>query len=122
MLGSERRFQRVYRAPIEKHGDAGRQQRLNRRGGALLLRRRKEDVLTDLPPKTEVVRSIELICAGAVEEEIQALQARKAKLARAILEGDSSQKLRFNEADLVALFGASIAPKWTIADSPDVGA
>ncbi|HEX7326207.1 MAG TPA: DEAD/DEAH box helicase [Rhodanobacteraceae bacterium] len=60
LLGSQRQFTRFYRTPIEKHGDAERQQRLNRRIGALLLRRRKEDVLTDLPPKTEIVRMLEL--------------------------------------------------------------
>ena len=60
LLGNERSFARVYRTPIEKHGDSDRQQRLSRRIGALLLRRRKEDVLTDLPPKTEILRSIDL--------------------------------------------------------------
>lgn len=60
LLGNERSFSRVYRTPIEKHGDADKQQRLNRRIGALLLRRRKEDVLTDLPPKTDILRSIDL--------------------------------------------------------------
>ncbi|MDX2299697.1 MAG: DEAD/DEAH box helicase [Xanthomonadaceae bacterium] len=60
LLGSERQFTRLYRNPIEKQGDAERQQRLNQRIGTLLLRRRKEDVLSDLPPKTEIVRRIEL--------------------------------------------------------------
>jgi superfamily II DNA or RNA helicase len=60
LLGSESYFTRTYRTPIEKHGDADRQARLNRRVALLLLRRRKEDVLADLPPKTEIVRSLEL--------------------------------------------------------------
>ncbi len=60
LLGSQRQFARHYRTPIEKHGDRERQQRLNRRIGPLLLRRRKDDVLTDLPPKTEIVRTLEL--------------------------------------------------------------
>ncbi len=60
LLGSQRQFVRHYRTPIEKHGDRERQQRLNRRIGPLLLRRRKDDVLTDLPPKTEIVRTLEL--------------------------------------------------------------
>jgi superfamily II DNA or RNA helicase len=60
LLGSQRQFARLYRAPIEKHGDSDRQQRLNRRIGPLLLRRRKDDVLTDLPAKTEIVRTLEL--------------------------------------------------------------
>jgi superfamily II DNA or RNA helicase len=60
LLGSQRQFARLYRTPIEKHGDVDRQQRLNRRIGPLLLRRRKDDVLTDLPAKTEIVRTLEL--------------------------------------------------------------
>ncbi|AGG90798.1 MULTISPECIES: DEAD/DEAH box helicase [Rhodanobacter] len=60
LLGSQHQFTRLYRTPIEKHGDVDRQQRLNRRIGPLLLRRRKDDVLTDLPPKTEIVRTLEL--------------------------------------------------------------
>src|SRR5690606_30566855 len=60
LLGSEKAFARAYRTPIEKHGDAERQQRLNKRVGPLLLRRRKEDVLTELPPKTEIVHPLEL--------------------------------------------------------------
>jgi superfamily II DNA or RNA helicase len=60
LLGSQRQFTKLYRTPIEKHADRDRQQRLNRRIGPLLLRRRKDDVLTDLPAKTEIVRTLEL--------------------------------------------------------------
>ncbi|MEO8778738.1 MAG: SNF2-related protein, partial [Rhodanobacter sp.] len=60
LLGSERQFTKLYRTPIEKHADGDRQQRLNQRIGALLLRRRKQDVLTDLPAKTEIVHKLEL--------------------------------------------------------------
>ncbi|WP_049624077.1 DEAD/DEAH box helicase, partial [Frateuria defendens] len=46
-----------------------------------------------------------LIARGTVEEKIQALQERKAELARAVLEGGgASTRLRFDEADLEALF------------------
>lgn len=60
LLGSARDFTRLFRTPIEKHGDADAQARLNRRVAALLLRRRKEDVLTELPGKTEIVHHLEL--------------------------------------------------------------
>jgi SNF2 family DNA or RNA helicase len=47
-----------------------------------------------------------LICKDTVEEKIQAMQARKAGLAQAVLEGGgSTQRLRFDEGDLEALFG-----------------
>jgi SNF2 family DNA or RNA helicase len=60
LLGSEKHFTKFFRTPIEKHGDVERRERLNRRIAPLLLRRRKEDVLSELPPKTEIVRRIEI--------------------------------------------------------------
>jgi len=45
-----------------------------------------------------------LICASTVEEKIQALQQRKADLARAVLDGGSTQAAKFEEADLADLF------------------
>ncbi|WP_238388243.1 DEAD/DEAH box helicase [Sinimarinibacterium sp. NLF-5-8] len=60
LLGTERGFATLYRTPIEKRGDAARQQRLNRRVAPLILRRRKIDVAPDLPPRTEIIRSIDL--------------------------------------------------------------
>lgn len=60
LLGGHKQFTKLYRTPIEKHGDGERQQRLNRRVGPLLLRRSKAQVLRDLPAKTEIVRTLEL--------------------------------------------------------------
>ncbi|HVH34932.1 MAG TPA: DEAD/DEAH box helicase [Tahibacter sp.] len=61
LLGDERAFVRHYRTPIEKHADAERQTKLHRRIAPLMLRRRKEDVLLDLPPKTVIERGVELV-------------------------------------------------------------
>ena len=59
-LGESKDFTRAWRTPIEKHGDLIRRELLARRVAPFILRRRKDDVATELPPKTEVVRSIEL--------------------------------------------------------------
>ena len=59
-LGDQQRFRRHWRTPIEQHGDRERRERLARRVAPFLLRRRKQDVLTELPPKTEIVRSVGL--------------------------------------------------------------
>ncbi|MCG6941995.1 MAG: DEAD/DEAH box helicase [Thiohalocapsa sp.] len=59
-LGDQQRFKRHWRTPIEQHGDGDRRERLARRVAPFLLRRRKQDVLTELPPKTEIVRSVAL--------------------------------------------------------------
>jgi hypothetical protein len=72
LLGSEKNFSRFYRTPIEKHGNVEQRERLQRRIAPLMLRRRKEDVLDDLPPKTEIVRKVEL--DGAQRELYETLR------------------------------------------------
>ena len=60
LLGDVRRFATVFRTPIEKQNDAERRTQLAERVRPFLLRRTKEEVLTELPPKTEVIRWVEL--------------------------------------------------------------
>jgi len=60
LLGNERSFAKYYRTPIEKHGDANQQARLNRRVAPFVLRRTKAEVAKELPPKTEIVQRVEL--------------------------------------------------------------
>ncbi|MFK7891494.1 MAG: DEAD/DEAH box helicase, partial [Granulosicoccus sp.] len=59
-LGSRKHFNRYFRSQIEKHGDTKRQQKLSALIRPFLLRRRKEQVATELPPKTEIVREVAL--------------------------------------------------------------
>lgn len=60
LLGDRKRFQTLFRTPIEKHGDAAAQARLNRRLRPFLLRRNKEEVAAELPPKTEILERVDL--------------------------------------------------------------
>lgn len=60
MLGSEPRFRSFFRTPIEKHGDQERRELLRRRISPFMLRRTKQDVVRELPPKTEIIRNVEL--------------------------------------------------------------
>ena len=60
LLGDERQFRRLFRTPIEKHADPERRLALAQRVAPFLLRRTKEQVATELPPKTEIVRPVEL--------------------------------------------------------------
>jgi hypothetical protein len=62
-LGSQQQFGRMYRTPIEKHHDPDRKKALAQRVRPFILRRRKEEVALDLPPKSEISRTVEL--AGA---------------------------------------------------------
>ena len=59
-LGSSKQFTRFWRTPIEKQADTRRRELLARRIRPFILRRKKEDVAQELPPKTIIVRSIEL--------------------------------------------------------------
>ena len=59
-LGDSKTFNRDYRTPIEKHGNSERMQHLTARIKPFLLRRKKEQVATELPPKTEIVHWVDL--------------------------------------------------------------
>jgi superfamily II DNA or RNA helicase len=59
LLGSEQQFKVFYANPIE-HGDEERAAALRATVGPYVLRRMKEQVAPELPPKTELVRSVEL--------------------------------------------------------------
>jgi SNF2 family DNA or RNA helicase len=60
LLGDRKSFARVWRNPIEKQGDRERSRLLARRVKPFLLRRTKEEVARELPPKTEIVERIDL--------------------------------------------------------------
>lgn len=60
LLGDRKKFTSLFRTPIEKHGDVAAQLRLNRRLRPFLLRRTKEEVAAELPPKTEILERVEL--------------------------------------------------------------
>ncbi|HTH41490.1 MAG TPA: SNF2-related protein [Rhodocyclaceae bacterium] len=59
-LGDKKNFSRVWRTPIEKHGNLLRRDLLASRIRPFVLRRRKEDVATELPPKSVILRTVEL--------------------------------------------------------------
>jgi hypothetical protein len=59
-LGTEQAFTDTYRKPIEKDGDPQRAADLKKRVAPLILRRTKDQVAKELPPKTELVHLIEL--------------------------------------------------------------
>jgi superfamily II DNA or RNA helicase len=60
LLGDAKRFSRVFRTPIEKKQDGDRRAVLSGRLKPFLLRRTKSLVAADLPPKTEILRPLEL--------------------------------------------------------------
>jgi len=60
LLGDELKFRRWYRMPIEQLGDEERLASLRQQVSPYLLRRLKEEVAKELPPKTEILRPVEL--------------------------------------------------------------
>jgi superfamily II DNA or RNA helicase len=60
LLGDEKTFNSNFRHPIERQDDPQRRHLLNRRIKPFLVRRTKDGVAKELPPKTEMVRKVEL--------------------------------------------------------------
>ncbi len=72
LLGDEMTFRRWYRVPIETKNDETRLEALRDLVAPYILRRHKRDVAKDLPPKTNVLRPVEL--RGAQRELYEAIR------------------------------------------------
>ncbi|MBP8807387.1 MAG: DEAD/DEAH box helicase [Kofleriaceae bacterium] len=72
MLGTADEFKASFRIPIEQHGETRRLDALRSRVRPYLLRRTKESVAKELPPKTEIVRAVDL--SGAQRELYEGLR------------------------------------------------
>jgi SNF2 family DNA or RNA helicase len=84
LLGDERQFKKLYRMPIEKNGDDERRAHLIRRIAPFILRRTKGQVVKELPPKTEIVRSVAL--AGAQRDLYETVRLALNEKVRAAVE------------------------------------
>ncbi|MFL5280240.1 MAG: SNF2-related protein [Rhodopila sp.] len=102
-LGSQRSFKSVYRTPIEKQGDPDRQALLNRRVRPFMLRRTKQEVVAELPPKTEITEPVELEAAQraiyeairlSMHARVQAAIAQKGLARSGIIILDALLKMR----------------------------
>lgn len=67
LLGNAESFRETFRTPIEKSGNQQRADALAQKIGALILRRTKDEVAKELPPKTEIPHLIEL---GSGEKDL----------------------------------------------------
>jgi superfamily II DNA or RNA helicase len=72
LLGSKDEFTTQFRAPIEERGDKVRLEALRDRVRPYILRRTKDAVATELPPKTQLVRAVEL--TGAQRELYESIR------------------------------------------------
>ncbi|MCB5273642.1 hypothetical protein BJG92_01166 [Arthrobacter sp. SO5] len=60
LFSSPKRFAEYYQKPVEKNGDKAQLDKLRRRVRPLMLRRTKEQVIHDLPPKQEQILEVVL--------------------------------------------------------------
>lgn len=84
LLGSEARFARRVRAPVERGGSVALRERLVDVLGPFLLRRTKEQVAGDLPGKTEIVQYVSL--EGAQRDLYEAVRSARSRELDEILE------------------------------------
>jgi SNF2 family DNA or RNA helicase len=83
LLGNAESFRARFRNPIERLGDERRLEALRERVAPFILRRTKDQVAPDLPPKTEIVRPVDL--TGAQRELYESIRvAAHARVRRAI--------------------------------------
>ncbi|MCQ6269608.1 DEAD/DEAH box helicase [Pseudarthrobacter sp. R1] len=60
LFSSPKRFAEYYQKPVEKNGDKGQLDKLRRRVRPLMMRRTKDQVIKDLPPKQEQILEVVL--------------------------------------------------------------
>ncbi|MEA3543620.1 MAG: DEAD/DEAH box helicase [Thermodesulfobacteriota bacterium] len=89
-LSQQKKFNQVFRTPIEKHHDSGRQQQLQQRISPFVLRRNKEQVARELPPKTVMIREAEL--KGAQARLYESLRLAMVQKVSRLLESKGLQR------------------------------
>ena len=89
-LGTQQDFTKRWRTPIEKGGDNVRRELLARRIRPFMLRRRKDDVAKELPPKTLILRSVEL--DGAQRDLYETVRAAMQERVRAAIAEQGLQR------------------------------
>jgi superfamily II DNA or RNA helicase len=102
-LGDARSFTRLWRRPIEVNGETLRAQLLAQRVRPFILRRRKEEVAAELPPRTEVIKRVQLrgrqrdlyeSVRVAADEQVRRILQRKGFASSQIIILDALLKLR----------------------------
>lgn len=98
MLGSEPYFKREFITPIEKHHDEQQQIKLQKMIRPFVLRRKKEEVASDLPALTEQIRYCEM-----TDDQREIYDTEKSAIRNAILKNIESNGLK--KSALVVLQG-----------------
>jgi SNF2 family DNA or RNA helicase len=115
LLGSLAKFNERYANPIENNHDHNAQQRLKKVLRPFILRRLKNDVLTELPARTEVTLHIEL--SNEERAFYEALRRDALKVMQESQTTGGHQQLQVL-AEIMKLRRACCNPKLVMADSP----
>lgn len=119
-LGDQRSFAARWRKPIEENGETVRAALLAQRVHPFILRRRKQDVATELPPRTEVIQRVQL--QGRQRELYESVRVAADKQVRRVLQRqnfagaqisilDALLKLRQVCCDPFLVKGSEIGPE-----------
>ncbi|CAM8655847.1 HepA Superfamily II DNA/RNA helicases, SNF2 family [Comamonadaceae bacterium] len=119
-LGDQRSFAARWRKPIEENGETVRAALLAQRVRPFILRRRKQDVATELPPRTEVIQRVQL--QGRQRELYESVRVAADKQVRRVLQRqnfagaqisilDALLKLRQVCCDPYLVKGSEIGPE-----------
>jgi SNF2 family DNA or RNA helicase len=114
LLGSHDTFQEKFSNPIERYQDKDAQKALQKVVKPFILRRRKNQVLDDLPAKTEIVLNIEM----SVEERSFYESLRQSALERLTSEEEGQDKRFKILAELTKLRLACCNPKLVNEEVP----
>ncbi len=96
-LGDARSFNTRWRKPIEDNGETLRAQLLAQRVRPFILRRRKQDVASELPPRTEVIQRVQL--QGQQRELYEAVRTAADKQVRRVLQRQSFEGAQISILD-----------------------
>ncbi len=115
LLGTHETFQWRFATPIERDHDHDARRQLQRLVQPFMLRRTKDQVLEELPPRTEVTLQVELSRKEAAFYE--ALRQRALQALKHVKESQHLQVL----AEIMRLRRACCHPRLAIANSPLTG-
>lgn len=106
LLSGKSAFNEKFNRPIARDGNEERRETLKNLVKPFILRRRKDQVLTELPPKTEIVLSVDLS-----EEEKALYEAMRRQALKDIAAADEQQKRFTVLAQLTKLRQAACHPR-----------
>jgi SNF2 family DNA or RNA helicase len=114
LLGSLDRFNQRFATPIEQQGDRTARRRLKQLIRPFILRRLKSEVLTELPPRTEITLHVELS-----DEETALYEAMRLQAIEKIQEGSLPPGQRRVQilAEIMRLRRACCNPRLVMPDS-----